>query len=96
MTDEDCVACDFNRPGKTCLRKMAWEWRGEAYAASASEYYALKNQLESERFPSEEPGGPPRFYGQLPAEERAKLLKERLKKYCQRVHCLALAPTTLR
>ena len=56
MTDEDCAACDFNRPGKTCLRSMAWEWRGEAYAATASEYFALKNQLESERFPPEEPG----------------------------------------
>ena len=31
------------------------------------------------------PGGPPRFYSQLPHEQRAKLLKERLKKYTQRV-----------
>ena len=30
MTDEDCAACDFNKPGKTCLRKMTWEWRGTA------------------------------------------------------------------
>ena len=28
VTDEDCAACDFNKPGKTCLRKMTWEWRG--------------------------------------------------------------------
>ena len=28
MTDEDCAACDFNKSGKTCLRKMTWEWRG--------------------------------------------------------------------
>ena len=24
VTDEDCAACDFNRPGKNCLRKMDW------------------------------------------------------------------------
>ena len=31
VTDEDCAACDFNKPGKTCLRKMTWEWRGAYY-----------------------------------------------------------------
>ena len=32
VTDEDCAACDFNKPGKTCLRQMSWvrAWgRGE-------------------------------------------------------------------
>ncbi len=90
MTDEDCAACDFNRPGKTCLRKMTWEWRGETFSATSAEYFSIKNQLESERFAPETEGGPPRYYGQLPHEERAKLLKERLKKYCQRVS----APTS--
>lgn len=46
VTDEDCAACDFNKPGKTCLRQMEWVrrgcglglglglgWRGEHYAA---------------------------------------------------------------
>lgn len=46
VTDEDCAACDFNRPGKTCLRRMEWVWRGETYAASSSEYFAIKNQLQ--------------------------------------------------
>ena len=46
VTDEDCAACDFNRPGKTCLRKMEWVWRGETYAASSNEYYSIKNQLQ--------------------------------------------------
>ncbi|CAL8464190.1 g3725 [Coccomyxa elongata] len=86
VTDEDCAACDFNRPGKTCLRTMTWEWRGETFAATSTEYFSIKNQLESERFAPETVGSPPRYYGQLPHEERAKLLKERLKKYCQRVY----------
>ncbi|KAF8072990.1 POL2A [Scenedesmus sp. PABB004] len=25
--DEDCAACDFNRPGKTCLRTMEWVYK---------------------------------------------------------------------
>ncbi|KAK9830879.1 hypothetical protein WJX81_001263 [Elliptochloris bilobata] len=86
VTDEDCAACAFNRPGKTCLRPMAWTWRGESFSATAAEYYAIKTQLASETFAAEAPGGSPRFYGQLPQEERAKLLKDRLKKYCQRVY----------
>ncbi|KAK0890906.1 DNA polymerase epsilon catalytic subunit, partial [Friedmanniomyces endolithicus] len=29
MIDEAvCAACDFNRPGKTCDRRMPWSWRG--------------------------------------------------------------------
>ncbi len=46
MTDEDCAACEFNRPGKTCLRTMEWVWRGETFSATASEYYSLKAQLQ--------------------------------------------------
>lgn len=58
---------------------------GETFAATSAEYFSLKQQLESESFAPEAPGGPPRFYAQLPHEQRAKLLKERLKKYTQRV-----------
>jgi DNA polymerase epsilon subunit 1 len=85
VTDEDCAACDFNRPGKTCLRKMEWVWRGETFAATAAEYHSLKNQLESETFTPSEEGGAVRFFQDLPFEERGKLLKDRLKKYCQKV-----------
>ena len=67
---------------RICGRQV---WRGETYAATAAEYFAIKTQLASETYAAEAPGGPPRFYTQLPQEERAKLLKERLKKYCQRV-----------
>ncbi|GAU25117.1 hypothetical protein TSUD_274060 [Trifolium subterraneum] len=33
VTDEICTACDFNRPGKTCLRKLEWVWRGSTFTA---------------------------------------------------------------
>ena len=86
VTDEVCAACDFNRPGKTCLRKMEWVWRGEHYSATRQDYLHLKNQLEAEQFPPAEPGGGGRLWGQLPEEERTTRLKERLKKYCQKVY----------
>lgn len=30
MVDETvCAACNFNKPGATCQRNMAWMWRAE-------------------------------------------------------------------
>lgn len=30
MVDEaTCAACDFNKPGTNCQRRMTWQWRGE-------------------------------------------------------------------
>ncbi|CAA0178621.1 unnamed protein product [Arabidopsis thaliana] len=48
VTDEICTACDFNRPGKTCLRKLEWVWRGVTFMGKKSDYYHLKKQIESE------------------------------------------------
>lgn len=42
---------------------------------------------QAESFPAAEEGGAPRFYTDLPYEERDKILKDRLKKYCQKVRC---------
>lgn len=88
VTDDVCAACDFNVAGKTCLRPMEWVWRGEHYAATRAEYAHLRAQLEVESFP--EPGAPagsaPVFFRELPEEERERLVKARLKKYCQRVY----------
>ena len=53
------------RPGKTCLREMEWVWRGEHYAATSSDYSAIKAQLEAERFPAAWEGGPTRFWADL-------------------------------
>lgn len=69
---------------------MKWVWRGETFAATATEYFSVKNQLASEFLPPESEGGPPRAFDQLPFEERQKLLKDRLKKYCQKVHELQI------
>lgn len=29
VNEATCAACDFNKPGATCQRRMAWHWRGE-------------------------------------------------------------------
>jgi DNA polymerase epsilon subunit 1 len=90
VTDEDCAACVFNAPGKTCLRKMEWVWRGETYSATRAEYASIKAQLQSETFPVE--GSPPgekkslKTWNDLSLDERNKLLKNRLKTYCQKVY----------
>ncbi|KAG1663133.1 hypothetical protein FOA52_000655 [Chlamydomonas sp. UWO 241] len=86
VEDEDCAACDFNRPGKTCLRQMEWIWRGEHFASSTSEYNQIKSQLQSESFPPLEEGGDTRYWEDLEYEERQKAVKDRLKKYTQKVY----------
>lgn len=54
-------------------------------AATRAEYVSLKAQLQSETFPPSGPGEGPRLWSDLQQEEKAKMLKDRLKKYCQKV-----------
>nr|GMD12608.1 DNA polymerase epsilon catalytic subunit A-like [Ipomoea batatas] len=85
VTDEVCTACDFNRPGKNCLRKLEWVWRGETYMAKRSDYYHLKRQLESEVVEGTD-GQSQKSFLDLPKLEQQAKLKERLKKYCQKAY----------
>ena len=34
VTEQDCAACDFNKPDAKCKRKMDWLWRGEMLPAT--------------------------------------------------------------
>ncbi|KDD76144.1 B-family DNA polymerase, partial [Helicosporidium sp. ATCC 50920] len=87
VSAQDCAACDFNRPGKTCLREMDWVWRGEAFAAGRSDYARIKAQLQSELFPAAEGGaGEKRTWFDLPHDERQRLVRDRLKKFCQKTY----------
>ncbi|XP_050369951.1 DNA polymerase epsilon catalytic subunit A-like [Argentina anserina] len=85
VTDEVCTACDFNRPGKTCLRKLEWVWRGEIFMAKRSDYYHLKKQIESESV-DDANSKQSRSFLELPKMEQQTRLKERLKKYCQKAY----------
>ncbi|KAK3853994.1 hypothetical protein Pcinc_039493 [Petrolisthes cinctipes] len=87
MVDETvCAACDFNKPGATCQRKMSWSWRGDVIPASRSEYQRIQQQLETERFPPAEPGGKHRAFHQLNKEEQAAAEKKRLQEYCRKAY----------
>ncbi|KAL0460774.1 UNVERIFIED_CONTAM: DNA polymerase epsilon catalytic subunit A [Sesamum latifolium] len=85
VTDEICTACDFNRPGKNCLRKLEWVWRGEIYMAKRSDYYHLKRQIESELVIGMN-GQISNSFLDLPKADQQLKLKERLKKYCQKAY----------
>ncbi|KAF3780559.1 DNA polymerase epsilon catalytic subunit A [Nymphaea thermarum] len=85
VTDEVCTACDFNRPGKTCLRHLEWVWRGETFMSKKSEYYHLKSQIESELV-DDVNGEPSKSFLDLPKFQQQLKLKDRLKKYCQKVY----------
>ncbi|KAB7504214.1 DNA polymerase epsilon catalytic subunit A [Armadillidium nasatum] len=87
MVDETvCAACDFNKPGAMCQRKMSWIWRGEVIPASRSEYQRIQQQLEMERFPPAFPGGSQRAFHELSKEERATAEKKRLQEYCRKAY----------
>ncbi|XP_020536143.1 DNA polymerase epsilon catalytic subunit A isoform X2 [Jatropha curcas] len=85
VTEEICTACDFNRPDKTCLRRLEWVWRGEIFMAKKSDYYHLKKQIESE-FVDGTDGQLSKSFLDLPKMEQQSKLKERLKKYCQKAY----------
>ncbi|KAL9391175.1 hypothetical protein Peur_015095 [Populus x canadensis] len=85
VTDEICTACDFNRPDKTCLRKLEWVWRGEIFMAKKSDYYHLKKQIESE-FVDGTDGQFSKSFLDLSKMDQQSKLKERLKKYCQKAY----------
>lgn len=85
-SEEDCAACDFNRPGKTCDRRLPWAWRGEFFPAEMSEYGMIKRSLQNERFPNPKPWLAPRTFDELPYAEQATLIKKRLSDYGKKVY----------
>lgn len=86
IQESDCAACDFNRPGKTCDRRMPWSWRGEFLPAHKNEYNMVKNALENERFPGRSPRSPARTFQELSVEEQATLVKKRLQDYSKKIY----------
>ncbi|KAJ5174824.1 DNA polymerase epsilon catalytic subunit A [Penicillium canariense] len=87
MIDEsDCAACDFNRPGKTCDRRMPWAWRGEFLPAKRDEYNMIRRATGNERFPSRTKNGLLRSFGDLSIEEQAGVVKKRLQDYSKKIY----------
>ncbi|OCL01676.1 DNA polymeras-like protein epsilon [Glonium stellatum] len=86
IQESDCAACDFNRPGKTCDRRMPWSWRGEFLPAKRDEYNMIRHALENERFPGKYPNSPTRSFQELSTDEQATLVKKRLQDYSKKVY----------
>lgn len=86
IQESDCAACDFNRPGKTCDRRMPWSWRGEFLPAKRDEYNMIRHALENEKFPGRHPNAPSRTFQDLSYDEQASLVKKRLQEYCKKIY----------
>lgn len=86
IKESDCAACDFNRPGKTCDRRMPWSWRGEFLPAKRDEYNMIRHALENERFPGKYPNSPTRSFQELSYDEQANLVKKRLQDYSKKIY----------
>lgn len=86
VTEADCAACDFNRPGKTCDRRLPWSWRGEYFPAKMDEYLMIRRALENEVFPGRNPKAPQRTWDDLSAADRASQIKKRLGDYSRKVY----------
>lgn len=86
VDEATCAACDYNRPGKQCQRKMKWAWRGEYFPAKLDEFKMVRNALEQELFPPRWPGKPERRFVDLPPTEQTSLLHKRLGDYSRKVY----------
>lgn len=86
ITESDCAACDFNRPGKNCDRRLPWAWRGEFLPAKRDEYNMIRRAVENEKFPGKSKNGPMRTFQELSPEEQAAVVKKRLQDYCKKIY----------
>ncbi|KAI1074006.1 DUF1744-domain-containing protein [Whalleya microplaca] len=95
VQESDCAACDFNRPGKTCDRRLPWAWRGEYLPAKRDEYNMIRHAIENEKFPGKKPNAPMRKFQDLTEEEQAALIRKRLQLYSQKVYHKIRETTTI-
>ena len=86
VTEATCAACDYNRPGKQCQRKLKWTWRGDYFPAKMDEYKMIRNALEQELLPPKYPGKPQRRFVDLSPSEQTVLLQKRLGDYSRKVY----------
>ncbi|CCD25732.1 DNA polymerase epsilon catalytic subunit NDAI_0F04140 [Naumovozyma dairenensis CBS 421] len=85
-TERDCASCDFNRPGKTCARKLKWAWRGEFFPAKMDEYNMIKRALQNETFPNKNKYSkkPYLTFDELSYSDQVAHIKKRLTEYSKK------------
>ena len=81
-----CAVCDYNRPGKTCDRRLTWAWRGEFFPARRDEFNMIRHALNQESFPPKRAGDPPRQFSDLTQAEQTALTHKRLGDYSRKVY----------
>lgn len=70
--------------GMCTISPLPQVWRGEHFACSRAEVQQIKKQLQTD--PLTVPGSSEtKYWKDLTGEEQTKALKDRLKKYCQKV-----------
>ncbi|KAI9929220.1 DNA polymerase epsilon catalytic subunit [Aspergillus wentii] len=86
IQESNCASCDFNRPGKTCDRRMPWAWRGEFLPAKRDEYNMIRQAVANERFPGKTKLSPMRAFADMSIEEQASIVKKRLQDYSKKIY----------
>jgi DNA polymerase epsilon subunit 1 len=86
ISESDCAACDFNRPGKTCDRRLPWAWRGEFLPAKRDEYNMIKRTVENDTFPGKYPKSLERTFQELSLDEQAAQIRKRLQEYSKKIY----------
>ncbi|KAH7872332.1 uncharacterized protein C8R40DRAFT_1071822 [Lentinula edodes] len=81
-----CAVCDYNRPGKTCDRRLEWAWRGEFFPSHRDEYNMIRHALNQEIFPFKRPNDPQRRYADLSPAEQTAFLHKRSGDYSRKVY----------
>ncbi|WRT63732.1 DNA polymerase epsilon catalytic subunit A [Kwoniella shivajii] len=84
--EADCAVCDYNRPDKTCDRRLEWAWRGEYFPAKRDEVNMVRYALEQELFPPKHPNAPKRRFVDLPQGDQSALIHKRLGDYSRKVY----------
>ncbi|SCU95828.1 LAFA_0G02542g1_1 [Lachancea sp. 'fantastica'] len=87
-SDRDCAGCDFNRPGKSCDRKLQWAWRGEFFPSRMDEYSMVKRALQNEVFPNKNKKSYKKLlaFEELSYGDQVAHIKKRLTEYSRKVY----------
>lgn len=85
IKESDCAACDFNRPGKTCDRRLPWSWRGEYLPTKKDEYNMIRRAIMNEKFPGRKKGLE-RTFAELSLDEQSSAVRKRLQDYSKKIY----------
>ena len=82
VNEQVCSGCIHNKENSQCKRYMNWNWRGELFPLSRSEYENLKHQYEFELLNSTEEND----IQNINVDEYRKKFIKRIKTYCSKVY----------